>query len=88
MGDNNWGISSTGFKRPSYQDILLQLEIKARELFGDKAQLHPQTFLGQFLRILAWITDRVFQLTEIVYNSGAIFIQSRSYDGAKKIVCG
>ena len=69
MEDNNWGLSGTGFKRPKYSDILLQLEINARELFGEKAQLHSNTLLGMFLRILAWISDKIFQLTEIVYNS-------------------
>lgn len=69
MPDDNWGLNSTGFNRPSYQDILLQLEIRARELFGDKVQLYPQTFLGMLLRLFAWFGDRFFQLTEIVYNS-------------------
>lgn len=66
---DDWGLNSTGFNRPSYQDILLQLEIRARELFGDKVQLFPQTFLGMLLRLFAWVGDRFFQLTEIVYNS-------------------
>ena len=67
--DKEWGLTKNGFHRPSYVDLLNNLEYKARELFGDGINLTVRSPLGLFLRILAWMWNILFSCLEDVYNS-------------------
>lgn len=55
MDEYGWGLTSAGFRRPTYNELLDALEHKARELFGATANLTVRSPLGLFLRIFAWI---------------------------------
>ena len=39
MDEYGWGLTSAGFRRPTYNELLDALEHKARELFGATANL-------------------------------------------------
>ena len=52
MDEYGWGLTSAGFRRPTYNELLDALEHKARELFGATANLTVRSPLGLFLRIL------------------------------------
>ena len=69
MDEYGWGLTSRGFRRPTYTELLDALEYKARELWGAKANLSVRSPLGLFLRIFAWILNIVFSVLEDVYNS-------------------
>lgn len=69
MDEYGWGLTSSGFRRPTYTELLDALEYKARELWGAKANLTVRSPLGLFLRIFAWILNIVFSVLEDVYNS-------------------
>ena len=69
MNDYGWGLTSLGFRRPTYTELLDALEHKARELFGAKAVLTIRSPLGLFLRIYAWMLNILFSVLEDVYNS-------------------
>ena len=69
MDEYGWGLTSRGFRRPTYTELLDALEYKARELWGAKANLTVRSPLGLFLRIFAWILNIVFSVLEDVYNS-------------------
>lgn len=69
MNDYGWGLTSLGFRRPTYTELLDALEYKARELFGAKANLTVRSPLGLFLRIYAWMLNILFSVLEDVYNS-------------------
>ena len=69
MSEYGWGLTSLGFRRPSYVELLDALEYKARELFGAKANLTVRSPLGLFLRIYAWMLNILFSVLEDVYNS-------------------
>ena len=69
MNNNEWGLTEKGFRRPTYVECLNAIEYKARELFGDKANLTVRSPLGIFLRIFAWAMNLLFSLLEDVYNS-------------------
>lgn len=69
MNTQEWGVTERGFHRPSYVELLDALEYKARELFGNKANLTVRSPLGIFLRIFAWMLNILFSLMEDVYNS-------------------
>jgi uncharacterized phage protein gp47/JayE len=64
-----WGLTPLGFRRPEYADILDAWELRARELFGDGANLTVRSPLGMFIRIFAWFGGLVWQVLEDVYNS-------------------
>lgn len=70
---SDWGLTELGFRRPSYAELLVAYEYQAREKFqredGTTPDLTVRSPLGMFLRIWAWITDKLFQLLEDVYNS-------------------
>ena len=69
MDEYGWGLTSAGFRRPTYNELLDALEHKARELFGATANLTVRSPLGLFLRIFAWILNILFSVLEDVYNS-------------------
>lgn len=69
MNTQEWGVTERGFHRPTYVELLDALEYKARELFGDKANLTVRSPLGSFLRIFAWMLNILFSLMEETYNS-------------------
>jgi len=69
MDDYGWGLTSAGFRRPTYVELLDALEYKARELFGATANLSVRSPLGMFLRIFAWMLNILFSVLEDVYNS-------------------
>lgn len=39
MNNEEWGVTERGFHRPTYVELLNAIEYKARELFGDRANL-------------------------------------------------
>ena len=69
MNTEEWGVTERGFRRPTYVELLNAIEYKARELFGEKANLTVRSPLGIFLRIFAWMLNILFALMEDVYNS-------------------
>lgn len=69
MNNYGWGLTSNGFRRPTYVELLDALEYKARELFGSTANLTVRSPLGLFLRIYAWMLNILFSILEDVYNS-------------------
>ena len=44
-------LTTQGYERPTYDDILDNLILKAQELFGEDIETNEQTPLGKFLRI-------------------------------------
>lgn len=57
MDEYGWGLTSAGFRRPTYNELLDALEHKARELFGATANLTVRSPLGLFLRIFCMDTQ-------------------------------
>ena len=66
------GLTDRGFKRPSYDEILDAYQNKAVELFGRNVNLTVRSPLGMFLRIFAWFSDILWQISEDVYNNGYV----------------
>lgn len=69
MNEYGWGLTSAGFRRPTYLELLDALEYKARELFGSTANLSVRSPLGMFCRVFAWMLNILFAVMEDVYNS-------------------
>ena len=62
-------INGNGFKRPTYDDLIENLQIKWRELFGETAQVNSHSVGGILIRILAFFLNQLYMLAEVVYNS-------------------
>ena len=61
-------LDENGFKRKTYAVLVEEIEMKAKEVFGD-INLSPRSFLGILIRLFAWFLAIVWQLAEKVYNN-------------------
>lgn len=67
-----FGLTNTGFKPKRYADILPEKERRARELFGNDANLSDSSPLGMLVRLNAWDEAAVWQQMEEVYLSAFV----------------
>ena len=64
-----WGVTSTGFYRPTIEDIINEKNKKAKAIFGedfDTGELTPQ---GKFFRINAAAESKLCEIAEGIYYS-------------------
>lgn len=69
-------LDKNGFSRPSYDELVQDLGLKWRELFGENSQINTHSVGGILIRVHAFFLDRLYQLAEVVYNSQ--FVDSAS----------
>lgn len=60
-------LTTQGYERPTYDDILENLILKAQELFGEDIETNEQTPLGKFLRIIAYDRAQAEEEAEAIY---------------------
>ncbi|AJS59503.1 baseplate J/gp47 family protein [Paenibacillus sp. IHBB 10380] len=65
-------LDRTGFKRRRFDDLFAEMEDKAKETFGEKANTSERSPLGIILRIFAWFLSKLWVTAEDVYNSSYI----------------
>lgn len=66
------GLDRNGFKRKNYAEIYAEMEVKAREAFGDDINMSERSPLGILIRLFSWALAKVWELAEKVYNSGFV----------------
>lgn len=69
---DKFGLTENGFKKKRYEDILSNMESKAKELFGENINLSERSPLGMFLKTISWELKDAWQTAEDVYNSAYI----------------
>lgn len=62
-------LDRNGYKRKTYDDLLTDMSAKAKEKFGENANVTERSVLGILLRIMAWFLSLVWQDNENVYYS-------------------
>lgn len=62
-------LTKQGYLRPTFEDILEDLESKARELFGEDILTNEQTPLGKFIRIIAYDRAKEEEEKELIFYS-------------------
>ena len=67
-----WGVTDRGFRRKTYQDIIADMEAKAKDLFGPNIDLSSASPLALFLRVIAFGLSLMWQVAERVYNSAFV----------------
>ena len=65
-------LDENGFRRKTYDELLTEMEEKARELFGADAKTGPLNFLGILLRLFAWFLSTTWQVLEKTYLSAYV----------------
>ena len=65
-------LNENGYRRKTYDEILTEIEGKARELFGENVRLGGKSVIGIILMIMAWFLSLVWQDNEDVYYSGYV----------------
>ena len=84
---NQFGVTADGFKRKSYNDILSNLQARAREVFGNDINLSNTSFLGMWLQNEAWEIAELWELAEDVYYSPFVdFSEGLSLDSTGKYI--
>jgi|LSQX01.1.fsa_nt_gb uncharacterized phage protein gp47/JayE len=82
-----FGITPQGFKRKRYEDIIADMEARARVLYGDDVNLTERSPLGLFLKSVAWEQAKSWELAEEVYYSGyKDDAEGVSLDGVSKFI--
>lgn len=69
MDKSKWGITDTGFYRPTYEEIVAEKERNAVVLFGQDIDTGEMSVLGKFLRLNAKDELRLYEIAEKVYYS-------------------
>lgn len=62
-------LEETGYKRPTYEDLLAKYSERARGLFGDDIDLLETSTIGKLIRILAYKDADIYEDIENVYYS-------------------
>ncbi|MGJ0848198.1 baseplate J/gp47 family protein [Tissierella praeacuta] len=84
---NKFGVTVNGFKRKTYNDILNNLQARAREVFGNDMNLSNTSFLGMWLQNEAWEIAELWELAEDVYYSAFIdYNEGTSQDNTGKYI--
>ncbi|MGG3725170.1 baseplate J/gp47 family protein [Geobacillus stearothermophilus] len=63
-------LDKNGFKRKRYSDLVEDMTLKVKELFGEDTNLSERSFLGILIRLFAWFLATIWEVAEKVYNSG------------------
>lgn len=65
-------LDEKGFRRKTYDELLEDMELKARELFGADINTSARAFMGLLLRLFAWFLSLAWIVLEKVYYSGYV----------------
>lgn len=67
-----YGVTDQGFRRKTYEDIVNDMVIRGKLLFGNDMDLSETSPEGILLRIAAYDIAEEWQVAEKVYNSGYV----------------
>lgn len=82
-----FGVTEDGFVRKTYNDILEEMQARAREKFGEDINLSSSSFLGMHLQNEAWTLATVWEMAEDVYYSAYVdFSEGSSLDNVGKYI--
>ena len=62
-------ITETGYRRLTYEEILSDLTLKAKELFGEDIDVSEQTPLGKIINIMAYVRAKDHEEAEKIFYS-------------------
>lgn len=82
-----FGVTIDGFRRKSYNEILSDLQARAKEVYGENINLSNTSFLGMWLQNEAWEIAELWELAEDIYYSPFVDTsEGSSLDGVGKYI--
>lgn len=66
------GLTSSGFDRPTLEDLILKLQNRYKAKFGQDFDVSDDVIFGQVIKVLADSENDLYQLMEMVYNTQTI----------------
>jgi uncharacterized phage protein gp47/JayE len=83
----SFGVLSTGFTLKTYNDIINDLETKAKEVFGSDIDLSDHSRLKKYIQVVALELDTAWQLLEDAYYSGYLdYATGQSLDNVVALI--
>lgn len=61
------GLTEQGFYRPSYDEIVADMEQRAKEMLGENIDTSETSVLGKFIRIISYDISETYQTLEHTY---------------------
>lgn len=65
-------LDKNGYKRKTYDELLTEMQVRAKELFGENVNVTGRSVISFLLRIMAWFLSLVWEDNEDVYYSASI----------------
>lgn len=62
-------ITETGYHRDTFEEILSDLEMKSKELYGEDIETSDQSYFGKLLNLIAYVRAKDHELAEKIYYS-------------------
>lgn len=62
-------ITETGYHRDTFEELLSDLELKAKELYGEDIETSDQSYFGKLLNLIAFVRAKDHELAEKIYYS-------------------
>ena len=66
---DSWGVTTLGFYRPTFEEIVIQINKMAKEIFGEDFETSELTPQGKIIRIIAAMESKGYETDENVYYS-------------------
>ena len=66
---SEFGVTEHGFKKKTFQEILEDMQTRARTIFGNDVNLTDSSPLGKFVKLNALEMSYIWNMAEDVYNS-------------------
>jgi uncharacterized phage protein gp47/JayE len=66
---SEYGVNQKGFNKKTREEISKDMEILAKNLFGDEINLADNSPLGKFIKLNAFEMNRLWDLAEGIYNA-------------------
>lgn len=82
-----YGVTKDGFNRKTYNDVISDMENRAKELFGEDINLMETNPMAMTFQNMGWEISSLWELAEDVYNSAFVDTsEDSSLDGVGKYI--
>lgn len=69
---DKYGVTPTGFKIKTRDQIVADMQTTAKSFFGDNVNISSKSPLGLFIQLLSWPISLVWKALEDIYNSAYV----------------
>jgi hypothetical protein len=70
---NSFGLNNSGFKFPVFSDFMALMLEQGKIEYGEEFEIDPETSLGQFFEIFAYMSEGMSNIYQNIYDSIFLF---------------